>query len=283
MCLIGLLIIVIIPVENGSRIQKQSTEKDTMKTMEKPMTNLPAIQSNNLIPTEHEMMVFQTMAKQAVTSKMYKGDEASIMAVMLSARELGIPPMAALNGGLNLIQGKVEISARMMSSLIRKSVHSIQEKLSTDEECILVGQRGDNKDTITCAFTIDEAKRAGLVKDGGNWKKFPKDMLYARCLSRLARRLFSDVIGIGYVEGEIKEAVYEVIEPVEVIDESKLLDNFLSQFSQEDANLWHMYMLQIKEKACISFTKIIEKYNKDPKSAQDKFNTWKLNNTKQAA
>jgi hypothetical protein len=238
-------------------------------------TNLPMVQINNLVPSEHEMMVFQTMARQAVTSKMYKGDEASIMAIMLSAREIGIPPMAALNGGLNLINGKVEISARMMSSLIRKAGHSIQEKHSTDDECILVGQRGDNKDMMTISFNIDEARRAGLIKEGGGWKKFPKDMLFARCLSRLSRRLFADVIGVGYVEGEIKEAVYEVIEPTVVINESEILSNFLKNFSQEDQAGWKQYISEIKEKTQIPLNKIIEKYNKDPNAAQEKYSSWK--------
>jgi hypothetical protein len=32
-------------------------------------------------------------------------------------------------------------------------------------------------------------------------------MLYARAMSRLARRLFSDVIGTAYVEGEIRDTI----------------------------------------------------------------------------
>jgi hypothetical protein len=37
--------------------------------------------------------------------------------------------------------------------------------------------------------------------------KYPEDMLYNRALSRLARRLFADVIGTSYIEGEIREAI----------------------------------------------------------------------------
>jgi hypothetical protein len=78
------------------------------------------------VPSQHEMMVYHTMAEQAVSSKMYKGigDKAGVMMIMLAARELGIPSMQALNGGLNIIQGKVEISARMMNALSWTSDHS---------------------------------------------------------------------------------------------------------------------------------------------------------------
>jgi len=155
------------------------------------------------------MMVFQVMAKQAVESNMYRGvgDKAGVMMVMLAARELGIPPVQALNGGINLIQGKVEISARMMSAMIRRAGHSMQIVESTDTNCTLKGTRRDNGDTATISYSIADAQKAGLVKVGGSWHKIPKDMLFARCMSRLARQLFSDVIGIGYVEGEIKEAI----------------------------------------------------------------------------
>ena len=39
-------------------------------------------------------------------------------------------------------------------------------------------------------------------------------MLYARAISRLSRQLFSDVVGIGYVDGEI-----ERVEPANAFNE----------------------------------------------------------------
>jgi len=156
------------------------------------------------LPTEHEMMVFKTMAKGAVSSGLYKGKEESIIMIMLAARELGIPPMQALNGGIFIIQGSVVISARMMGALIRKSGHSFEVVESTDKNCTLRGQRIDQSgDCIECSFSIEDARKAFLVKPGSSWEKYPKDMCFARAISRLARQLFSDIIGMGYVEGEI--------------------------------------------------------------------------------
>lgn len=238
------------------------------------------------IPTEHEMLVFNTMAKQAVESRMYRGigDVSGVMMIMLTARELGLPPMQCLNGGLNIINGKVEISARMMSALIRKAGHHITIKESTESSCTLSGKRGDTLDTAEVSYTLAEAQKAGLVKSGGGWTKNPKDMCFARAMSRLARQLFSDVIGIGYVEGEIKASEVEIQMPddmpeykEEIIQENveEYLEKFLDLFDDADKFLSLEY-LEIVMKH-FSWTKVqaIKELLKDETKLFDKFNSWK--------
>lgn len=179
---------------------------------------------NNLIIQDNEMKMFQTIAKYASTSGLYKGagGEAAIFMVLLAAHDLGIKPTIALNGGIWNIQGKIEISARLMTSMIRRAGHSIAIKECNDKICTLKGKRIDNQDEIEVSFSIEDAQKAGLASRDV-WKKYTEDMLYARALSRLARRLFPDVIGTAYVEGEVKD---EQIKPdhmslstdVEIID-----------------------------------------------------------------
>ena len=247
------------------------------------MDNLPAIRSH--IPSEHEMMVYSTMSKQAVASKMYKGigEEAGVMMIMLAARELGIPCMQALNGGLNIIQGKVEISARMMNALIRKAGHAITIKESRDDSCTLVGRRADNGDTATVSYTLAEAQKAGLVKQGGGWVKNPKDMCFARAMSRLARQLYSDVIGIGYVEGEIKATDAEVIVPelpledVEVVEENEAeyIDKYLEHFEKEDKYYAMEYLKVVQKHFSWTTIETIKELLKDLHKLFEKFSNWK--------
>lgn len=128
-----------------------------------------------------------------------------IFAIIAKAKSLNIDPLDALNGGLYFVQGKVEMSSSMMNQLIRQCGHSVsKDPASTDTKCILHGKRKDTGDIWTESFSIDEAKRAGIYK--GVWEKYPRDMLFARALSRLARQLFPDVIKGCYVEGEISGA-----------------------------------------------------------------------------
>lgn len=168
--------------------------------------NLPQMQQNNLMPSPQEFQMLQVIAKNAQDSGLYSGvgQQAKIFMVLLAARELGVSPMLALNGGIWNINGKIEISARLMNGLIRRAGHSIKIITSNDTHCTLLGKRSDG-DSFECSFNMEDAVKAGLAS-GNVWKKYPADMLYNRCMSRLARRLFSDVIGNSYVEGEIREA-----------------------------------------------------------------------------
>ena len=249
--------------------------------------NQLVVQSNQGLPSEHEMMVFHTMAEQAVNSKMYKGigDQAGVMMIMLAARELGIPAMQALNGGLNIIQGKVEISARMMSALIRKSGHHISIKVSTDEKCVLIGKRCDTGEFLETTFTIADAQKAGIFKTGGGWTKWPKDMCFARALSRLSRQLFSDVIGIGYVEGEIMatEAKIDLPEPVEIVSDPKSEENELQQvldlFDHEDGELVLEYIEVVSKHFGWSKAECVKNFL-STENVKEKFQQWKTKRVK---
>lgn len=255
--------------------------------VELPVKNeLVVSNQKSQIPTDHEMSVFTVMAKSAVASNLYKGigGESAVMMIMLAARELGIPPMQALNRGLNIIQGSVEISARMMNAMIRRAGHSITIVESTEIGCTLKGKRADNGDTASVSYTLAEAQKAGLVKAGGGWTKNPKDMCFARAMSRLARQLFSDVIGIGYVEGEIKAAECEVIiseevpkEIEEVQEENvvELLQSYLSLFDKEDQFHALAYLTAIMKHFDWSKSKAIKEMLADKETMLKKFNTWK--------
>jgi hypothetical protein len=248
--------------------------------------NLPALKQQMKlgIPSEHEMMVYHTMAEQAVSSKMYRGigEKAGVMMIMLSAREIGIPPMQALNGGINIINGKAEISARMMSALIRNAGHQIKKKESTDTYCILIGTRMDTGESEEASYTVEEAKQAGLVKPGGGWVKCPKDMCFARALSRLARQLFSDVIGIGYVEGEIRASEVDIVVPddfpMEIAhnpeEDSQNLQKLLNMFDKDDQFLVMEYLQVVMKHFGWTQPEAVKKFLEE-KDLIDKFNKWK--------
>lgn len=239
---------------------------------------------NRSLPSEHEMMVFTTISKQAAESNLYKsyGGQPGIMMTILAARELGVPPMLALNGGIANIQGKLEISARLMNAMMRRAGIKISIKESTDDICTLVGARGDTGDTATVSYSVVEAQKAGLVKSGGGWTKNPKDMCFARAISRLARQIAPDIIGGCYIEGEIKATEAEVVVPNDIPmeitkDPQKDEDNLktlLERFDKEDQFLVMEYLQVVMKHFSWSQSQAVIKFLEE-KSLIDKFSNWK--------
>lgn len=223
--------------------------------------NLP---STNLVPSEVEIKTLSYIAKTAQNSGLYSGvgGEAKILMILLAAMELGVKPMSALNGGIWNIQGKIEISARLMNSMIRRAGHSITTKQCDSKACIMEGKRKDNGDSFTVSFTIEDATKAGLAARD-QWRKYTEDMLYARCMSRLARRLFPDIIGTAYVEGEIRDSdvkpdvgdkpiqeIQETIEiPVEEVEDpcKEQIEQMISQYPNYNGSNVELFLEKMKE------------------------------------
>jgi hypothetical protein len=142
------------------------------------------------------------LASIAAKSGNYAGmSEVTLLNLMLSAKDLGVSPMKALNGGFYVVNGKVCMSTALMADRIRKAGHNVKITEWTDQKCVMLGIRRDNGDSVKLEFNMDDATRAGLGSSP-TWKKFPKNMLYNRAMSTLARVLFSDVIGNSYSEEE---------------------------------------------------------------------------------
>jgi len=188
------------------------------------------------LPTEGELNSYQIIAKMAANNPHWRklgggGDAESVIAqifsLMLLAREIGISPMMALGGDFNNINGKFEISARLMNKLIRRNGNQIKIVISNDEMCKIWAKRADTGEEHTEAYSMEDAKMASLIRPGSGWTKNPTDMLFARCISRMGRRLFPDCIGPFYIEGELKETMLKQPAIVEVPEDVKL------EFKQE--------------------------------------------------
>lgn len=151
---------------------------------------------------KNDLDYFKSLASIAVKSGNYNGmTEATILNLMLSAKDFGVSPLKAINGGFYVVNGKICMSTALMADRIRKCGHSIKITEWTEEKCVMIGIRKDNNDSVKLEFTMKDAERAGLL-NSPTWKKYPKNMLYNRAMSTLARVLFSDVVGNAYSEEE---------------------------------------------------------------------------------
>jgi len=124
----------------------------------------------------------------------------AIVKVMAGA-ELGLPPFASMTG-IHIIQGKPVLGANVIATLVKNDPR-YDYKVTTDPadqntemllEWFEPGPMKTWQSVGVAGYTMDEAKAAGLTgKD--NWKKYPSDMLFARAISRGARRFAPGIFG----------------------------------------------------------------------------------------
>ena len=124
-------------------------------------------------------------------------DAAQAVVKVLAGQELGFGPVASMTG-IHIIKGRVTLSANLLGAAIKRSGrYDYHVGHLDDTECAIgfFAGVGDEKRQIGIStFTIDDAKRAGLV-NGDNWKKYPRNMLFARALSNGAKWYCPDVFG----------------------------------------------------------------------------------------
>lgn len=143
---------------------------------------------------------------------------AGAFAVVQYGYELGVGPMMALQN-INVIQGKPTCSGQLMLALFQQRGGSITVEEESDERVTIVFSKGAN--TYRCTFTKADANRAGLgSKD--NWKKWPAQMLYWRCVAKGVRAIDPGAVMGLYTADEISngDAVDAADEPRKATAES---------------------------------------------------------------
>ena len=125
------------------------------------------------------------ISKSSFAPKEMRGKQDEVYAALLTGMELGLGPMAAMRH-ISVIDGRPSLSAAMQLALLRRAGHRIQVVESTASRCKIIGTAPDGT-KLEISYELEEAKAAGLLGKT-NWKTYPADMLWARCVSRYARR-----------------------------------------------------------------------------------------------
>lgn len=129
------------------------------------------------------------------------------MAIAIKGIEVGLPIMQSF-AQINIIGGKPTISAEGMQFLIRKNCPQAKIDIleRTVDRCRIKAWR-PGTEACEFEFSMDDAKRALLLANP-SWQKFPKNMLFARCISDVARSMFADCIGgLSYTPEELGAVV----------------------------------------------------------------------------
>jgi hypothetical protein len=144
----------------------------------------------------------QQMAKIGVESNFFgikKPTEA--MALMLIAQAEGKHP-ATVFSQYHVIQGRPALKADAMLARFQQAGGSVQWTERTDKSCAatFAHPQGGKCDI---RWTLDDAKRAGLLNGKSNWNQYPRQMLSARVVSEGVRAVFPGVLGGFYTPEEV--------------------------------------------------------------------------------
>lgn len=170
-----------------------------------------------------ELKELKSYAVIFLKSGMFPDSKSMSQAIVriMAGKELGLPPFAAMRG-IEIIQGKPVLSAGVTGSLIKRSGrYDYRVRNWTTKGCTVDFHlvKSDSKLDKIGEATFDEAdaRAAGLLGKE-NWRKYPKDMYFARALTSGARKFCGDAFGgvTVYDENEVDE-----IKKVEASGEDK--------------------------------------------------------------
>ena len=144
----------------------------------------------------YERMNELTTAATALHASGFFSDvktQAQAMVKVMAGAEIGLPPFAAMSG-IHIVQGKPVLGANLIATLVKNDPRYDYRVKRADNEACVIGWYEGGKQTGESAFTLTEAQAAGLTGKP-TWKAYPSDMLFARALTRGARRFAPGIFG----------------------------------------------------------------------------------------
>ena len=177
-------------------------------------SNLPAIAPATL-PTgnqlENLLRIGDMLVKSGLLPQTLRTKEAAAVVVM-KGNELGLPPMAALEG-ISVVQGRTVINAHLMLALVKRAYGpaSIWVSETSNDHCTISYRIPGMAEALSYTYTMADARTAGLA-DKPTWRQHPAAMLRARAISATVKLAFPEVVGGMYVPGEI-EGTEETVTP----------------------------------------------------------------------
>ena len=119
-------------------------------------------------------------------------DAAQACVKVMAGMELGFPAIASITG-VYIVKGKVSLSANLMAAAIKRSGKYNYKVRQLDEAgCKIEFFEGAESIGVS-SFTKADAQNAGFVSE--TWKKFFRNMAFARALSNGAKWYTPDIFG----------------------------------------------------------------------------------------
>lgn len=169
-------------------------------------------------------------------------DMAQAAVKIQAGAELGIPPVAAMSS-IYIVEGKPTLSAVLMGALVKRSGRYNYRVITHDSTvCSIAFYEGKEQIGLS-VFSLGDAEAAGVTRNP-TWKKYARNMLFARAMSNGCRWYCPDVFGgpiytpeeLGEqrinADGEPLDA--KVVEPVKAVVVEPVHENEPQPMSETD-------------------------------------------------
>lgn len=156
----------------------------------------------------------EKVSKAFVASGMFGRDMDKIskgITKIMAGQELGLAPFASMRA-VHVIEGNATLSANTMAGMVKSSGrYDYEVKKKEIDVCVIDFfelRNGKRVKIGTESFDTAEAKAAGLLNKQ-NWQKYPKAMMFARCISNGVRTYCPDVFSgmLVYTPDELNARV----------------------------------------------------------------------------
>lgn len=151
---------------------------------------------------DEAMALALELSKATTVSPEFRDKPANVLAAIMAGAELNFPPMAALRS-VHIIKGIPKLTADAMVAVVLASGKALYFEPSAvgHSSVTYVTKRIGSQREQSCTWSAEDAKQAGLVSE--NHRLYPRQMLAARAMSELARRIYPDLCAGLYTEDEV--------------------------------------------------------------------------------
>ncbi len=134
------------------------------------------------------------LCKSSLIPKDFQGNAGNVLVAIQWGMELGLAPMQALQS-IAVINGRPSLWGDAVIALCK--AHPVCEWVREYEEdgvAVCVTQRRGDPDPVERRFSMDDAKRAGLLGKAGPWTQYPRRMMQMRARSWCLRDAYPDLL-----------------------------------------------------------------------------------------
>lgn len=133
------------------------------------------------------------LAESDLVPKDFKGKPANCLIAIQWGAELGLKPLQALQN-IAVINGRAALWGDAVLALVRSSpvCEFVEEWDANETAHCKVKRKGEKEALVT--FSMEDAKKAGLIGKQGPWTQYPKRMRQMRARAFALRDMFTDVL-----------------------------------------------------------------------------------------